>query len=119
MRVSGVIGYGEQRKTRPGVVEDVIVEHKFRGDILRPPASGPEEAGKVNDDLRINVTISVVAGAYHTEHVHDIRYITWQGSRWKVANVDVIPPRLIMRLGGLYNGPTPVAPDTPGDDSGE
>ena len=108
MRVSGVIGYGEQRKTSPGVVEDVVTEHKFRGDILRPPASGLEEAGKVNDDLRVNVTISVVAGAYHNEmHVHDIRYLTWQGKRWKVSNVDVVPPRLNMRLGGLYNGPLP------------
>lgn len=113
MRVSGVIGYGEQRETRPGVVEDVITERPFRGDILRPPASGPEDSGNVNDDLRVNVTISVVAGAYHNQHVHDIRYITWQGNRWKVSNVDVVPPRLNMRLGGIYNGDTPRASDTP------
>lgn len=112
MRVSGVIGYGEQTKIRPGVVEDVIVEKKFRGDVLRP-SSGPEESGKVNDDLRVNLSISVVAGAYHTAHVHDIRYITWQGKRWKVANVDVAHPRLIMRLGGLYNGPTPEPTGSP------
>ena len=119
MRVSGVIGYGEQTKIRPGVVEDVIIEKKFRGETVRPPSSGHDEGGKVNDDLKVGVTLSIVAGAYHSTHVHAIRYITWQGKRWKVANVDVAHPRLIMRLGGLYNGPTPDPAVAPGDDSGE
>lgn len=105
MRVSGVIGYGEQTKIRPGVTDDVIIEKKFRGDLVRPPSSGPEEGGKVNDDLKVGVTISVVAGAYHSNHVHNMRYISWKGKLWKVANVDVNFPRLIIRLGGLYNGP--------------
>ena len=113
MRVSGVIGYGVQTKIRPGVVEDVIIEKKFRGETVRPPSSGPDESGKVNDDLRVGVTISVVAGAYHSTHVHALRYISWQGKLWKVSNVEVAHPRLIMRLGGLYNGPTPVAPSNP------
>jgi hypothetical protein len=114
MRVSGVIGYGIQTKIRPGVVDDVITEVKFRGETVRPPSSGPDESsGKVNDDLKVGVTISVVAGAYHSKHVHQMRYISWQGQRWKVANVDVAHPRLIIRLGGLYNGPTPVPADAP------
>ena len=105
MRVSGVIGYGEQTKTAPGVTDEVTIEKKFRGDLVRPPSSGPEEGAKVLDDLRVGVTISVVAGAYHSTHVHAMRYISWQGKLWKVANVDVNFPRLIIRLGGLYNGP--------------
>lgn len=109
MRVSGVIGYGIQTKIRPGVVEDVITEVKFRGDVLRP-SSGPEDNGKVNDDLKVGLSISIVAGAYHSKHVHAIRYISWEGQLWKVANVDVAHPRLILRLGGLYNGPKAVAP---------
>ena len=120
MRVSGVIGYGIPTKIHPGVVDDVIVERKFRGETVRPPSSGPDEsAQKVNDDLRVSATISVVAGAYHSAHVHQIRYISWQGQLWKVSNVDVNHPRLIMRLGGLYNGPKAEAPGTAGDDSGE
>lgn len=119
MRVSGVIGYGEQTKIRPGVVDSVIVEKKYRANVVRPPGSGPDEGQKVNDDLRVSVTLSVVAGAYHSAHVHDILYITWQGKRWKVSNVEVDSPRLIMRLGGLYNGPTPEASSAPGGDPGE
>ena len=114
MRVSGVIGYGVQTKIRPGVVDDVITEKKFRGETVRPPSSGPDEStGKVNDDLKVGVTISIVAGAYHGKHVHQMRYISWQGQLWKVANVDVAHPRLTIRLGGLYNGPKASPPDTP------
>jgi hypothetical protein len=119
VRVSGVIGYGEQRKIRPGVVDDVIIEKRFRGDVVRPPSSGPDEGQKVNDDLRVNVTISIVAGAYHSTHVHALRYISWQGQLWKVSNVEVAHPRIILRLGGLYRGPKASAPGTPGGDSGE
>lgn len=119
MRVSGVIGYGEQTKIRPGVVEDVIIEKKFRGDLVRPPSSGPDESGKVNDDLRVGVTLSVVAGAYHGTHVHAMRYISWQGQLWKVSNVDYALPRLTIRLGGLYHGPKAQASGNPGGASGE
>lgn len=119
MRVSGVIGYGEQTKIRPGVVDDIIIEKKFRGETVRPPSSGPEEGGKVNDDLKVGVTLSIVAGAYHSTHVHAIRYISWQGQLWKVSNVDVAHPRLILRLGGLYHGPTAEASDSSGDDPGQ
>jgi len=113
MRVSGVIGYGIPTKIRPGVVEDVIVEKKFRGETVRPPSSGPDETAKVNDDLHVGVTISVVATAYHNTHVHLLRYISWQGQLWKVSNVEVQHPRLIMRLGGLYRGPKAEAADAP------
>lgn len=119
MRVSGVIGYGEQRKIRPGVHDDVIIEKRFRGDVVRVPSSGPDEGQKVNDNLRVGVTLSVVAGAYHSTHVHAMRYISWQGQLWKVSNVDVAFPRLIIRLGGLYHGPKAEASGTPGGNSGD
>lgn len=111
-RTSGVIGYGEQQNTAPGVWEDVIVERKYRGDVLRNSA-GPQEGQKVNDDLTVGNSISVVASAYHREHFFNIRYISWQGALWKVSNVDVQMPRLIMRLGGLYHGPTAPVADAP------
>lgn len=117
MRTSGVIGYAEQQKTAPGVWEDVIVEKRFRGDVLRP-SSGVEENGKVNDDVKVSNSLSIVATAYHSAHVFDIRYISWQGKKWKVTSVDVLPPRINVRLGGLYHGPTAEAPGDPAGNPG-
>lgn len=118
MRISGVIGYGEQTQIRPGVIEDVITEYKYRGDVLFPTVR-TEQGESVHDDLRVGNQISVVASAYHREHVFDMRYISFLGVLWKIAAVDLAMPRLLVRLGGKYDGPTPEPSDDSGGDSGE
>ncbi|MCA1806977.1 MAG: hypothetical protein LC687_03870, partial [Actinobacteria bacterium] len=57
-------------------------------------------------DLSVGNSISIVADAYANEHFFAIRYIRWAGTLWTVQNVDVESPRLVLRLGGVYNGPT-------------
>jgi hypothetical protein len=99
----GVIGYGESLETAPGVVESVITERKAFGDVLRNTRQ-LKEGDKVNNDLTVNNSISIVADAYANEHFFAIRYISWMGTDWIVTDVDVQRPRLILRLGGVYNG---------------
>jgi hypothetical protein len=45
-----------------------------------------------------------VADAYANEHYFAIRYVEWAGVRWTVQDVEVQHPRLILRLGEVYNG---------------
>lgn len=99
-----VVGYGETQETAPGVHKDVITEILYYGDVIRNSRQ-LREGEKVNDDLTVGNSISIVADAYANEHFFAIRYVKWAGSYWKVANVDVQAPRLILRLGGVYNGP--------------
>ena len=47
-----------------------------------------------------------MADAYASEHIFAMRYINWAGTRWIVTTVEVLSPRLLLRLGGVYNGPT-------------
>jgi hypothetical protein len=61
---------------------------------------------KVNDDLSVNNSISIVADEYANEHFFAIRYVAWAGTLWTVTNVEVQSPRLLLTLGGVYNGPT-------------
>lgn len=114
----GKIGYGETVKTKPGVWEEVINERNAYGDVVRN-TRGLETGEKVNADLTVGNSISIVADAYANEHFFAIRYIKWQGALWTVSDVRVEPPRLILRLGGLYNGNTSGTPGDSGDDSGE
>lgn len=65
-----------------------------------------ESDQKVNFDLAVSNSISVVADAYANENFHAIRYIRWMGSLWIVTTVEVQRPRLLLELGGVYNGPT-------------
>jgi hypothetical protein len=105
MRFSGEIGYGESAETSPGVWEDVITEVSYRGDVFRNTRK-LQDGPKVNDDISVQNSISIVADAYAGEHFFAIRYIRWMGALWKVNDVEVQSPRLLLRLGSVYNGPT-------------
>lgn len=111
MKYRGKVGYGEQIETAPGVHEDVITEHSYFGDVIRNTRR-LVNGEKVNDDLSVGNSISILADAYANEHFFAIRYVEWAGSLWKVSEVEVQRPRLILRLGGVYNGPV-AAPESP------
>ncbi len=100
----GKIGYGLSMETSKGVWEDVITEYPYFGDVIRNTRT-LQEGSKVNNDLSVENSISIVADAYAREHFFAIRYIEWAGTLWIVSNVEVQSPRLILRLGGVYNGP--------------
>jgi len=108
----GEIGYGETVETAPGVWADNIVEYSYFGDVIRNTRS-LQEGEKLNNDLSVGNSISIVADAYANTHFFAIRYIKWAGALWTVSDVEVQSPRLLLRLGGIYNGPTPTAPVTP------
>lgn len=102
-RFYGQIGYGESVESVPGVHKDVIVEKDAYGDILRNSLK-TDKGDKVNADLSINNSISIVANAYAYEHYSLIRYVKLMGAFWMVDSVTIESPRLILRLGGVYNG---------------
>lgn len=109
----GKIGYGEATETSPGVWEDTIVEYPYYGDVVRNTRK-LSEGESLNNDLSVSNSISIVADAYANEHFFAIRYIQWAGALWTVSDVDASQsPRLLLRLGGVYNGPTAPAPGSP------
>lgn len=108
----GEIGYGETSEIAPGVWQDSIVERKYYGDVVRNTRK-LQEGENLNNDISVGNSISIVADAYANEHFFAIRYIKWAGTLWTVSDVEVQSPRLLLRLGGVYNGPKAPAPVTP------
>lgn len=104
-RFYGKVGYGESVESTPGVYEDVITEVVYFGDVVRNTRN-LQDNQRVNLDLTVNNSISIVADAYANEHFFAIRYVEWAGTRWTVSEVDVQSPRLLLRLGGRYSGPS-------------
>lgn len=101
----GKVGYGESVETTPGVWDDQITERDYFGDVLRN--SRQLRAGEqVNPDVTVANSISIVADDHARGHFFAIRYVEWMGVRWTVQDVTVEHPRLILRLGEVYNGPT-------------
>lgn len=98
----GAVGYTKTVETSPGVSVEQITERNYYGDVIRNTRR-LQGADKVNDDINISNEISIVADPYANDHFYAIRYVVFQGAKWKVLNVDVQYPRLILSLGGLYN----------------
>lgn len=98
----GAVGYAKTVETSPGVSVEQITERNYYGDVIRNTRR-LQGADKINDDINISNEISIVADPYANDHFYAIRYVVFQGAKWKVSNVDVQYPRLILSLGGLYN----------------
>ena len=99
----GLIGYAESVEVEPGVWEDRITEHRYYGDLIRNTRR-LQSSDKVNDDITTSNEISILADPFAYENFHSMRYVEFMGTKWKVVNVDVQYPRLILSLGGVYNG---------------
>jgi len=111
-RFFGRIGYGETLENAPGVFVDNIIEYSYYGDVFRN-ARNLQPGENLNPDLSVQNSISVMADAYANEHFFAIRYVEWAGVLWTVSSVEVQSPRLLLRLGEVYNGPTPGSTPTP------
>ena len=105
----GAIGYGETTETSPGVYVDVVTERQYFGDVVKN-TRGLESGENLNDNITVNNQLSIIADPFAYNHFHTMRYVKWMGALWKITKVDVQRPRLILTIGGVYNGPTPATP---------
>ena len=99
----GKIGFGIEEETEPGYWEIVIEERNYYGDLLSNFRK-VQNSGSVNDDINIANKISIVADPFANQNFHSIRYADYMGTNWKVTDVEVLFPRLILTLGGVWNG---------------
>ena len=91
-------------ENHPGVYSETYVERKYRGDILERTRSWRSQNNSSVDDLTISNRFSIVADAFATKNLGAMRYVKWQGVPWKIESVNVEPPRLVLSMGGIFNG---------------
>lgn len=106
----GKVGYAEHVETAPGVWVEQITEKQYYGDEVANIRK-LESSGNFNDNINISNKISIVADPYAYQNFHAMRYIEFMGAKWKISNVEVLRPRLILTVGGLYNGEQTVSAD--------
>lgn len=98
----GVIGYAETVETVPGVWKEQITKRNYYGDLTRNTRR-LQTADKINDDINITNELSIVADPYAMNNFHSMRYAEFMGAKWKINNVEVQYPRLVLALGGVWN----------------
>ena len=99
----GVIGYADTAETEPGVWEEQITERNYYGDLIRNTRR-LESSSNLNDNINVSNEISIVADPFAIQNFHMMRYVEYMGAKWKINSVEVRHPRLILSVGGLYNG---------------
>lgn len=103
-RFYGEIGFGDTVETKPGIWKDVIVEHKFYGDVLRDDIN-VEQGDRVIPDFRFTNQLSIVPAFNALKRRKQIRYVRFEGDLWTISSIEVRGRRLVLSLGGAYVGP--------------
>lgn len=98
----GKIGFKQLIEDEPGIWVEHIIERPYYGDLLRN-ISRNQSSDKVNDDVTINNMISIVADPYANSNFQSMKYVEFQGAKWKIESVEVQYPRLQLSIGGLYH----------------
>ncbi len=105
MKFYGPVGFVEKTEKRPGVSTLTPVEYNYAGDVLRRSIRYKSN-DSVNDDISPENQISILSDPYARNHVGAMRYVKWMGTAWKITDISMQYPRLILTLGGPYNGAT-------------
>ena len=100
----GPIGYVETVESEPGLYEEQTVEYMYTGDWVRNTRKLQTSSDSVNDNINVANELSIISDPYSTTNFLNMRYVGFMGAKWKVTNVEVKYPRLVLTIGGLYNG---------------
>lgn len=103
MKYYGIIGFKQiDNESNPGVTKPVIIDRPYYGEVNRN-ARRVQGGDKINEDLTISNQISLLLDPYLIDNYYNIAYLTFMGNKWKVGNIEIRHPRIIIDIGGLYN----------------
>ncbi len=105
-KFKGIIGFvrTEEDPNHPGVYREVITEKEYLAEVIRSIKRSQGVPDKLNDDVNVDVQISILFNPYLMDNFSHIRFVEWMGAAWKVNSVEPQYPRLILSIGGIYNG---------------
>lgn len=99
----GKIGFAESVETEPGVWSDQITEREYYGD-LNKNIYNMNSQNVTSTNVNISHSISITSDPYADQNFPSMRYAEFRGTKWKITNAEAQYPRLLLTLGGLYNG---------------
>ena len=97
------IGFATTVETCPGIWDEQIQEKIYYADVTRRYVKQNYNT-TINANVDISNTLSVVANPEILTNLQSIRYVSWMGQRWSIGSIEVNYPRLILGIGGIWNG---------------
>lgn len=102
-KFAGLVCYGSQVEIAPGVWDTDEKILMMKGDRIRQNAN-IRESDKVNGDIALGHRVSLIGDAYAFDNYYNIKWIEIDGRKWTVSSIEIQRPRLILDIGGLWNG---------------
>ena len=102
----GKIGFADTVEQEPGLWVLGVTERSYFGDLISNNWKR-QNSGGVNDDINIAHSLSILADPYAVNHCCKMVYAEIMNERWKITNIEIQYPRLILTVGGVYNGNSP------------
>lgn len=99
----GKIGYIKTVEIEPGVWQEQSIERDYYGDVIKN-ISKYQMSDKINDDINLSNTFSIISDPFASENFQHMRYIVYMDTKWKISDIEVQYPRLLISTGGVYNG---------------
>lgn len=104
MKFYGKIGFFVgSNEAKPGIYTPVFEEKMYSGNVSWNNRHY-QNSDNQNDEIRLNSQISILSDLYSQENFTSIRYVVWNGVKWRVTNVEMNYPRIVLTIGGIYNG---------------
>ena len=66
-----------------------------------------QNSSGVNDNLLLSNVISILADPFAEKNYSHMAYVEIMGTKWKITDVEIQYPRLILTTGGVWNGNSP------------
>lgn len=104
MKFYGKVGYSIPAETAPDVFREQITERTYYGDVIRNYFRNQDNQNSTIDNVSISNQISIVADPYALSHFGNIKYVEWMNQKWKATGIEVAYPRLLITIGGVWNG---------------
>lgn len=105
MKFAGEVGFWiADVETKPGIYTEKMIERHYTGDVNRAYHKWGERDSSTTDELRLNNEFSIVGDIFALENFGSIKYVLWNGVYWEVNTVGINPPRLVLEIGGVWNG---------------
>lgn len=104
MRYAGKIGFVKTVDLGNGIHNPETTERQYIGDVIRNTARWKENQDSINGDITINNQLSILIDPYALENFQYMKYIEWMGTLWNIESVEINYPRVILTIGGVYNG---------------
>lgn len=104
MKFFGKIGFitTEESETEKGVYKPKEIEKEYYGDVLTNRRVWEKTDMSSNDSIQVTNSLSIVIDSYMSDNLGCMKYVIWNGTKWKIQSFQIEYPRITIEFGGLY-----------------